>query len=76
LLNWQAAAEAGQRSIASNHSMAWQYDRQWISSIGRSHRPDSLGGIDPFGKLSVTPRFGIRNVGKRLPGSLLKLGSI
>ena len=43
-LGFQAAAEAGQCTVAADHAVAGQDDRQWIAAIGRAHRASRWAG--------------------------------
>ncbi|RKL20523.1 hypothetical protein BFJ72_g15052 [Fusarium proliferatum] len=66
-LGFQPTAKSGQRSIAADHAMAGQDDRQRIASVGRTDRAGRTGLAEVLRQLQVTPGLAERNQCQRLP---------
>src|SRR6185436_19804931 len=69
-------AESGERSVASDHPMTRDDDRDGIRTIGCTHRPQRLRVIDALGDVEIGARGAIWNRRQRMPYGALKIGSI
>src|SRR5882757_11268876 len=75
-LAFDPSAEAGQRSVGANDSMARHDDRYGITSIGQAHRTRRVGFIDMPCQTAVAPRLAVADLGQHLPHSALKIGAL
>ena len=71
----EAAAVAGERVVAADHSMTGGNDRNGISSVGVRYRPHSRRTSYPSGQLSVGNRRSVWNAKQAVPHLFLKIGA-
>src|SRR3546814_17020174 len=64
---WQSAAEAGQRAVGADHTMAGNDDRDRVASVRRAHRAHRLRLADAARDVAVAPGLPVGNLRQRRP---------
>src|SRR2546425_6509195 len=67
LLRWQAAAEAGQRTVGANDAMAGEDDADGIGPVRSAERASRRGDAERRRLPSVAGRGAERDIGQRAP---------
>src|SRR5207249_1821073 len=70
---FDAAAEAGEVTVRTDHPMAGHDDRDRIFAVGGAHRPGLSRTPETFRKLTVTGRCAVGDGAKEIPDAAFEL---